>query len=103
VLWVRRQLLEAPELLATYRQVFGATAEREHASAAAGEDLAEMEAVVRRFALTPTGLKAGLELAGMHLERADPTSAVVVLDQLAAHPDLAPGSDAARRFHLLQA
>ena len=100
--WVRRVLRADAELLEAYRQGHEAVAARalDQAAAARGADPAALAQVFDRFTLCRAGLEAGLSLAAIYLERAQWGDAAVVLDELAAHPDL-PAS--ATRWHQLQA
>ncbi len=101
VLWVRRWIASDEQLLAAYRRVYEPAAERALAEAAAGgPSTAAMEQVMRRYALTPTGLETALGLAALYLEQADASSAAGVLDEVSGHPDLDRHRE---RYHTLQA
>ncbi len=113
--WVRRRLREDKALLAAYRRAYGGEAERHRREAMEpAPDSKALEQVVARYAMTEPGLKAGLTLAALYLERADVRSAASVLDELQDHPDLEAASDGApgdekasegtyaQRYHYLQ-
>lgn len=92
VLWVRTQFIADPELLETYRALFGPAAARDVAQAMPTAeqpiDTEKLRDVLTRHTLTPAGLDAGLALGAYHLERAEGRDASSVLDELIAHPDL---------------
>lgn len=86
---VRQLIAEDPALLEAYRQRHAASAQRALELAFAdGPDAAALQAVLRDFSLTRSGLDAGLALAGLYLERGDGAGARSVLEQIADHPDL---------------
>ena len=125
VLWVRAKLASDAELLATYRRVHEPLAEGALARATTrattrtatrtaarttarttapapddGGDPEQLNRIILRYGMCRAGLEASLLLAGWYLERADPSSAATVLDDIADHPDRAT---ATARIHLLQA
>lgn len=99
--WAWTQLAADAELLAVYRQIYGPAAERTLTEAQARPlDTAPRESILRKQFVTEPALTAGLELAAIFLERADPAGALSVLDELGAHPD---ADRAAARRHELAA
>jgi outer membrane protein assembly factor BamB/tetratricopeptide (TPR) repeat protein len=89
------------DLLAAYRRLQQPLAARA-LDAAMGPpmDEAKLSEIVLRFGLTEAGLEAGLYLAAMQMERAAIEDAMVVLDGLSDHPDIASRGET---YHLLQA
>lgn len=87
--WAARTLAADAELAAAYRNLYGAAAERALREAVAPTpDPAALERVRQRYTLTPAGLDAGLALAALALERAEPAAAAAALDAAEHHPDL---------------
>lgn len=99
--WVRRYIRQRPQVLKAYRDSFGATAARQLELATHPfPDARKLAKLVQAYPLTTAGLKAGLDLAAWHLERADGLAAAAVLARFANHPDLAA---MAKRYHRLRA
>ncbi|MBI1372696.1 MAG: PQQ-binding-like beta-propeller repeat protein [Phycisphaera sp.] len=77
-------LLKNKTLLEVYRQLEEPVASR--LVEQAGGDREKLREVVERFALTDSGLVAGLRLAGLSMEAGEAAAATVVLNSLADHP-----------------
>ena len=87
--WAAGVLAGDAELAGAYRNLYGAAAERAMREAVTPwPEAGELERVRQRYALTPSGLDAGLTLAAMALERAEPAAAEGALDAASTHPDL---------------
>ncbi len=102
---VRRRVLTDvvgnPELLEAYRRLEEPGAQRALAAASLpAPNRAALEAVIGRYLPCPSGLEAGLRLAALYLEAANPDDAAGVLDELASHPDLKSQQS---RWEMLQA
>ncbi|MEM6334160.1 MAG: PQQ-binding-like beta-propeller repeat protein [Planctomycetota bacterium] len=82
-------------LLGAYREMAGPVAERRLAMLEPG-DLAGLMALSEGWWLTEAGYLAGLDAAGLLLERAEAGEALGLLDRLAEHPD-AESVEAGRR------
>ena len=95
---VFEELVGDADLLAAYRRLEEPAAQA--ALAAAGTDTALLHGVIAHYRACEAGLKAGLLVAGLELERGNPTDAGAVLDDLQGHPDLAT---VAARWRLLEA
>jgi len=87
--FARRSVREDADLLEAYRNLHEPTAERLLAEATAPTpDESQLASVYDRFALTRSGLDAGLTLAGLLLEQGRTVWAGVLLEELASHPAL---------------
>lgn len=100
LLWVERELRANATLLQTYRRTYEPQAQRQLAEAQQSASPWALDNVIRRYRLSPSSLEASLSLAGDCLEQGNLIDAAGVLDQAAAHPDLASQIG---RWHELQA
>jgi outer membrane protein assembly factor BamB len=98
---VRQRLVDDPALHEAYTALFESQARRQLRQATEPRPRIEaLEEVVATYPLTNAGLEAGLLLAGLYLERAEPDSAASTLDSFADHPDR---NEHEGRYHYLQA
>ena len=89
VRWIRGTLLSDDQLFTAYRGLYTADSQRVLKAACTPAPRAEaLEEVLARYEICRAGLEAGLMLAALYLEQANPEHAGLVLDELAEHPDL---------------
>jgi outer membrane protein assembly factor BamB len=98
--WVRITVA-GDKLLGPYRSLHEPVAARAVEEACKpAPNLKALEDVSCRFALCEAGLEAALRAASLHLERGKPADAANLLDDFAAHPDIAKHQ---QRWRLLRA
>lgn len=87
------------KLAAEYQRIFEPTASGRLSRAAGTSDLID---ILTLYELTPSGLTAGLRLAGIYLAAGTPMDAAAVLDRLASHPTLGTDVSLKRRWQYLR-
>lgn len=104
VVWGQRRIVEDAELLRAYRDGIGPRAMRLWEQARARRDVYALQWIRLRFAMTDAGADAAMDLAGLDLERGEPSKAAARLSRLkdaklqpAQHERLRELNEAAQR------